>query len=75
LPPGCTPEQFAMKSERQLARMALVCADVGCCAWAQAKPSVNIKANASPARRTAWLVKSLSTANLELSPVNAIIAP
>lgn len=63
LPPGCTPEQFAMKSERQLARMALVCADVGCCAWAQAKPSVSIKANASPARRTAWLVKSLSTAN------------
>lgn len=34
LPPGVTPEQFAMKSERQFARMALVCAGVGCCAIA-----------------------------------------
>src|SRR5579884_2502891 len=29
-PPGWTPEQFAMKSERQELRMALVCAGVGC---------------------------------------------
>ena len=33
LPPGCTPEQLAMKSDRQLARMALVCSGVGCCAY------------------------------------------
>jgi len=30
-PPGVTPEQFAMKSERQFERMALVCAAEGCC--------------------------------------------
>lgn len=47
-PPGCTPEQFAMKSERQDARMALACADVGCCAWAG--PSAN--AASSPAATT-----------------------
>src|SRR5438477_615987 len=28
-PPGCTPAQCAMKSERQAARMALVCFAVG----------------------------------------------
>jgi len=33
-PPGWTPEQFAMKSERHEARIALACADVGCCARA-----------------------------------------
>lgn len=32
LPPGCTPEQFAMKSERQEERMASRCVWVGCCA-------------------------------------------
>jgi hypothetical protein len=31
-PPGVTLEQFAMKSERQLLRIALFCASVGCCA-------------------------------------------
>jgi hypothetical protein len=34
MPPGVTPEQFAMKSERQFERMALVCAAEGCCACA-----------------------------------------
>jgi hypothetical protein len=29
-PPGCTPEQFDMKSERQEERMALRCASVAC---------------------------------------------
>src|ERR1700722_9338075 len=28
-PPGCTPEQFAMKSDRQAARMAAFCASLG----------------------------------------------
>jgi hypothetical protein len=28
-PPGCTPEQWEMKSERHAARMALFCWDVG----------------------------------------------
>lgn len=32
LPSGCTPEQFAMKSERQEERMASRCVWVGCCA-------------------------------------------
>jgi hypothetical protein len=32
LPPGCTLEQFDMKSERQEARTASRCAWVGCCA-------------------------------------------
>jgi hypothetical protein len=32
LPPGCTPAQLAMKSERQAARTASRCAWVGCCA-------------------------------------------
>jgi len=32
MPPGCTPEQFAMKSERQAARMADFCASVGAAA-------------------------------------------
>jgi hypothetical protein len=32
LPPGVTPEQFAMKSERQDERIALVWSGVGCCA-------------------------------------------
>src|SRR5580704_18142992 len=32
LPPGVTPEQLAMKSERHDARMASRCACVGCCA-------------------------------------------
>jgi hypothetical protein len=32
LPPGCTPAQLAMKSERQAARTASRCASVGCCA-------------------------------------------
>jgi hypothetical protein len=32
LPPGVTPEQFAMKSERHEARIAPVCSGVGCCA-------------------------------------------
>jgi hypothetical protein len=32
MPPGVTLEQFAMKSERQLLRIALFCASVGCCA-------------------------------------------
>jgi hypothetical protein len=34
LPPGVTPEQFAMKSDRQFERIALVCAAEGCCACA-----------------------------------------
>jgi len=29
-PPGVTPEQFAMKSERQFERIASRCASVGC---------------------------------------------
>jgi hypothetical protein len=32
LPPGVTPEQFAMKSERQDERMALIWSGDGCCA-------------------------------------------
>jgi hypothetical protein len=32
LPPGCTPAQLAMKSDRQAARTASRCAWVGCCA-------------------------------------------
>jgi hypothetical protein len=31
-PPGVTPEQFDMKSDRQLERMALCCSDVTCAA-------------------------------------------
>jgi hypothetical protein len=38
-PPGCTPEQFAMKSERHDARIASRCACVGCCAAAGANVS------------------------------------
>ena len=34
MPPGVTLEQFAMKSERQLLRIAFFCASVGCCAVA-----------------------------------------
>ena len=37
LPPGCTPEHCAMKSERQADLMALCCAAVGC--WAAAAPA------------------------------------
>ncbi len=33
--PGLTPVQFDMKSERQEARIAEICSDVGCCAEAE----------------------------------------
>jgi hypothetical protein len=35
LPPLGTPEQFAMKSERQFERIALCCSGVGSCAPAK----------------------------------------
>jgi hypothetical protein len=35
LPPGCTPEQLAMKSDRHELRIAAVCSAVGCCASAE----------------------------------------
>jgi hypothetical protein len=49
-PPGCTPEQFAMKSERQEPRIALTCAGVGCCACVASSPSAH-KINAAAAAR------------------------
>jgi len=31
-PPGCTPEQCDMKSERQACRIVVICSGLGCCA-------------------------------------------
>ncbi|MGA8076775.1 MAG: hypothetical protein WB868_05230, partial [Xanthobacteraceae bacterium] len=50
VPPGWTAEQFAMKSKRQLARMALVWATVGCCASPEATPVIRTNPAASAAR-------------------------
>ncbi len=61
-PPGVTPEQFAMKSDRQFERMALVCSGVGCCACAETRPS----AIASPAT---------SVIRPIVSAVNVIVPP
>ena len=47
LPPGCTPEQLAMKSDRQLARIALVCSGVGCCACPAGETAARTNAAAS----------------------------
>lgn len=74
LPPGCTPEQFAMKSERQFARMALVCADVGCCACAEPIASISTSEVASVARPAAPPAMIRCFAKLAVSP-NAIICP
>jgi len=74
LPPGCTPEQFAMKSERQFARMALACADVGCCACAEAIASISASDVTSVARPTAPPARIRCFAKLVILS-NAIIAP
>ena len=47
LPPGVTPLHFAMKSERQLARMALCCSGVTCATALLVKAAKAIAAAAS----------------------------
>jgi hypothetical protein len=55
--PGLTPVQFDMKSERQEARMAEICSDVGC--WAEAD---------SVAPMTSPIASNTRKARQELSP-------
>ena len=43
MPPGRTPLQFDMKSDRQFCRIAFCCSWVGCCA--DAAPATNTKLN------------------------------
>lgn len=71
LPPGCTPEQLAMKSERQFARMALVCAAVGCCACAAASPSITVRTAAPVARPAARTTKPAFLSNATIAPLFA----
>lgn len=52
LPPGVTPEQFEMKSERQAERMALRCASVGCASAVPAKIVITDTAAARSTRVT-----------------------
>jgi hypothetical protein len=47
-PPGVTPEQFDMKSDRQDERMAFCCSAVGC---AFAAPAAKRSSAARPCRR------------------------
>src|SRR5262249_22290679 len=49
--PGLTPVQFDMKSERQEARIAEICSDVGC--WAEAESVAAIKSPPATSTRTA----------------------
>ncbi len=56
LPPGWTPEQFDMKSERQLERMALCCAEVGCAAALCESTAIASAPRQGPAARRKNLV-------------------
>jgi hypothetical protein len=51
-PPGRTPEQFDMKSDRQLERIALICACVGCCASAGPLTAISARATIVRSRRS-----------------------
>src|SRR3984957_14369806 len=54
LPPGWTPEQLAMKSERQAARMASRWASVGCWAAACSQDSVSSRPANAKYLNIAW---------------------
>ena len=57
LVPGFTPVHCVMKSERQEARIAEICSDVGCCAGSSGAVTVTLS------DRVAWLVSMCSKAN------------
>ena len=61
-PPGVTPEQFDMKSERQLLRIASRCACVGCCA-------IVTLADKHSARKTGAAFRTFHTGNLPRAKV------